>query len=86
MKRISKIAKECNLTYGKVYRTMEVNRIIPTNINGFCFLDIYQEDLLHYCLYRLGVLEYVVFESKMNKEEPVESFEEFKKRTYGKNT
>lgn len=60
---------------------MRVNKIIPTNIDGFCFLDIYQEELLHYCLYRLGVLEEVTFESSMNKEE---TFDEFKKRTYTK--
>lgn len=88
MKRISQIAKECKLSYQKVYRTMEVNKIIPTNINGFCFLDVYQEELLHYCLYRIGVLEEVVFESKMNhvetKEELYEQFREFKLKTYGR--
>ena len=67
---------------------MVVNKIIPTNIDGFCFLDVYQEELLHYCLYRLGVLEEVVFESKMNhvesKEELFEKFREFKKLTYTK--
>jgi len=87
MKRISKIAKECKLTYGKTYRTMRVNKIIPTDVNGFFFLDIYQEELLHYCLYRIGVLEWVVFESKMNhvetKEEKYEQFREFKLKTYG---
>ena len=86
MKSISKIAKECKLPYQKVYRTMEVNKIIPTNINGFCFLDVYQEELLHYCLYRIGVLYEVVFESKMNhvesKEELFQQFREFKKNTY----
>jgi len=88
MKRISQIAKECNLTYEKTYRTMVVNKIIPTNIDGFCFLDIYQEELLHYCLYRIGVLEEVVFASKMNhvetKEEKYEQFREFKLKTYTK--
>jgi len=88
MKTISQIAKECKLTYEKTYRTMIVNKIIPTNINGFCFLDTHQEELLHYCLYRIGVLEEVIFESKINhvetKEEKQEAFRKFKKETYGK--
>jgi len=89
MKRISQIAKECKLSYEKIYRTMVVNKIIPTNINGFCFLDIYQEELLRYCLYIIGVLDEVIFESKMNrvetKEEKYQQFREFKLKTYGNN-
>ncbi len=79
MKSIVQISKECNLNYAMVARVIKVNKIEPHRINNFLFIDEYQEDLLHFCLYRLGILEFVTFESKMNIEE---SFENFKKRVY----
>lgn len=66
MKSIVQIAKECDLSYSKIARVIKANYIEPHRVGNFLFIDEYQEELLHFCLYRLGVLEFVTFESKIN--------------------
>lgn len=83
MRTISEIAKTYKLNYDVVYRAANRLHINPVlKGNKISYYDQYQEELIVDNLFYVGRIEYVIFESKMNKPEEQEPFEEFKRRTY----
>lgn len=82
MKSIMQIAIECDLNWNQVNNIVKIEKISAAEIRGRRkFFDIYQEDVIHQLLYFLGLVNEIVYESKMNIPE---TFEEFKNRTYGR--
>jgi len=87
MKKISKIAKECGVTYREIEAVIKKEGIICDKKGQFKMVTPYQEELIHEILYFEGKIKEITLESKMNIPEPPkyqEPFEEFKKRTYGR--
>lgn len=91
MKSIADISKETGVESREIYRVMQLQNIIPNKEGKFIRLDKYQEDLIHQYLYYSGKFDKLIIESKINIPEPepkqnprIETFEEFKARTYGK--
>jgi len=85
MKSIHQIAKECGLGYSQVVLIVKNEHIVPAKKKGrYQYFDKWQEDLIHERLYFSCACNEITLESKMNKPEIQESWESFKKRTYGR--
>lgn len=88
MKSVHQIAKECGLQWTQIQDIVKKEEMVPAAKKGrFNYFDKYQEDYIHTILYFTCLAREVVYESKMNIPEPepkLETFEEFKARTYGK--
>lgn len=83
MKRISQIAKDCNVPYYEVNEIIRKEEFVLSK-NKFRVLTPQQEDLVHNILYFEGKITEITLESKMNIPEIQESFSDFKTRTYGR--
>lgn len=88
MKSVHQIAKECGIGRSQVYIIITNERIIPAVKKGrYNYYDKYQEEHIHNVLFLSCLIKEITLESKMNKPEPIpeqESWEIFKKRTYGR--
>jgi hypothetical protein len=68
MKNISEIAAMCGLDWEIVFRTIIKTNIVPVLEKGRKkFYDQFQQELIIDQLYYLGKLEYITYESSINK-------------------
>lgn len=85
MKTITEIAKTCDTSRDNAYSAAKRIGIIPAKQGlRIAYYDEYQEFLIIEHLWYIGKVDTLIFESKMNKPDPQESFADFKKRTYGR--
>jgi len=85
LKTPQQISKICGTTWGIVYIAIQRLNIVPVHKKGrINYYDDFQVELIVDNLFYTGKIKYLIYESKMNIPEIEESFEEFKKRTYGK--
>jgi len=86
MKRLKQLAKELNIDCELIQRTVAKLGFKPKKLNDkrIILLDEHQENRVIQVLYLERKVTEIIFESKMNKPEEQEPFEEFKKRIYGK--
>lgn len=87
MKTVAHLSSNINIGINAVNRIIRQHKIVNcAKIGRNRLIDEYQEEYIQQCLILEGYLECYIFESKMHEiQEPEqESFEEFKKRTYGR--
>ncbi len=79
------MAKECGIVWQRVREVVRKEKIIPAKIIGRKqFYNEYQEEYIHSILYFSLICKELTIESKINKPEKQEPFEDFKKRVYGR--
>ena len=86
MKSVSRLANNLNIGINVINRIIKQQKIVNCAPgDGKRLINEYQEEYIQQCLILEGYLECYIFESKMHEiQEPEqESWESFKKRTYG---
>lgn len=85
MKTVSQLAKNLGQTYYKIAQIIRQEGIVCDISMPKRRVNQHQEEIIQQILIYEGKLDCFIFESKMNKPEPQqESWESFKKRTYGR--
>lgn len=85
MKSAHQIAKETGLQWQQIANLLRKEEFTPAKkVGKFNYYDKHQEEIMHNILYFECMAKEVVFESKMNKPERQETFNEFKLRMYDK--
>lgn len=85
MKTVSRLANNINIGINVINRVIRQQRIVNcAPSDGKRLINEYQEEYIQQCLILEGYLECYIFESKMHEIPEQESWEEFKKRNYGR--
>ena len=85
MRTLTEMQKETGCRYRDIYRVIIANKLTPVHYENRqrYYADI-TVNFIYKILYFERKLNIVTIESKMNKPEKQEPFEDFKKRTYGR--
>ena len=84
MKTVSHLANNLNIGINSIAAICKKERIANCNPGGKRYIDQYQEEYIQQILIYEGKLDCFIFESKMHEVPEQESWESFKKRTYGR--
>ena len=68
LRKISEIAEVCNTSYQKVKDVIQKENILPVRDRPCLMFDEYQQNYIFHILYIENKMQYLTFESSMNKE------------------